>query len=293
MRLAALGFAVILCAGSGFAAAEDLDSAFTDFKQVEAQKDAAKLKESAVATYALARKAAEATAPEGVEKEAWDTTVANAKSIEVHVEYALLTAALPGPAATTIDLFSTLEKLNPKSKYLDDAYPNYMEALRKTGATSKMPGVAEKGLANFPENQALLLWLADYTYSHKQGARSLGYSKRLIAAINKHPKPESNAALAHAYFLAGSASSDQGQYQEADKYLRAALPLAKGNDALRGQVLYVLGVANYQFGVMTNNKAMVVEAVKFSKQSADIPGPQQQNASHNAYVMEQQTYKMR
>jgi hypothetical protein len=38
---------------------------------------------------------------------------------------------------------------------------------------------------------------------------------------------------------------------------------------------------------------MVVEAVKFSKQSADIAGPQQQNASHNAYVMEQQTYKMR
>ncbi|HXN45298.1 MAG TPA: hypothetical protein VN893_01580 [Bryobacteraceae bacterium] len=293
MRLAVLGFAVILCAGSGFAAAEDLDSAFTDFKQVEAQKDAGKLIESAVATYALARKAAEATAPEGVDKEAWDTTVANAKAIEVHIEYAVLTAALAGPTATTVDLLSTLEKLNPKSKYLDDAYANYMDALRKTNATAKMPGVAEKGLANFPENQTLLLWLADYAYSHKQGARSLGYSKRLIAAINKHPKAESNAVLAHAYFLAGSASSDMGQYQEADKYLRAALPLSKGNDALRGQVLYVLGVANYQFGVMTNNKAMVVEAVKFSKQSADIPGPQQQNASHNAYVMEQQTYKMR
>ena len=293
MRLAAVGFAVIVCAGSGFAASEDLDSAFTEFKQVEAQKDAGKLIESAVVTYALARKAAAATAPAGVDKEAWDTTVANAKAIEVHVEYAVLTAALSGPAATTVDLFSTLEKLNPKSKYLDDAYPNYMEALRKTGATAKMPGVAEKGLANFPENQTLLLWLADYTYSHKQGPRSLNYSKRLIAALTKHPKPEQNATLAHAYFLAGSASSDQGQYQEADKYLRAALPLSKGNDALRGQVLYVLGVANYQFGVMTNNKAIVVEAVKFSKQSADIAGPQQQNASHNAYVMEQQTYKMR
>ena len=293
MRLAALGFAVVLCAGSGFAASEDLDSAFTEFKQIEAQKDAAKLKASAVATYALARKAAEATAPADVDKEAWDTTVANAKSIEVHVEYALLTAALPGPAATTVDLLSTLEQLNPKSKYLDDAYANYLEALRKTGATSKMPGVAEKGLSNFPDNQALLLWLADYTYTRKQAARALTYSKRLIAALNKRPRPEQNAALAHAYYLAGSASNDQGQYQEADKYLRAALPLSKGNDALRGQVLYLLGVANYQFGVMTNNKAMVVEAVKFSKQSADIPGPQQQNASHNAYVMEQQTYKMR
>ncbi len=294
MRLAAVGFAVILCAGSGFAASEDLDSAFTEFKQVEAQKNAGKLIESAVATYALARKAAEATAPEGVDKEAWDTTVANAKAIEVHVEYALLTAALSGPAATTADLLSTLEKVNPKSKYLDDAaYYNYLEALRKTGATAKMPGVAEKGLANFPENQTLLAWLADYTLSHKQGARSLGYSKRLIAALTRHPKPEQNAALAHAYYLAGAASNDQGHFQDADKFLRSALPLSKGNDALRGEVLYNLGLANYQFGVMTNNKAMVVEAVKFSKQAADIPGPRQQDASHNAYVMEQQTYKMR
>jgi tetratricopeptide (TPR) repeat protein len=293
MRLAALGCVFVLCAGWGFAASEDLDSAFTEFKQIEAQKDAGKLIESAVATYALARKAAEAKAPEGVDKEAWDTTVANAKAIEVHIEYAVLTAALAGPTATTVDLLSTLEKLNPKSKYLDDAYANYLEALRKTGATAKMAGVAEKGLASFPENQTLLLWLADYTYTHKQGARSLTYSKRLIAAVNKHPTAHQNATLAHADFLAGSALNDQGQYQEADKYLRAALPLSKGNDALRGQVLYLLGLANYQFGMLTNNKAMVVEAVKFSKQSADIAGPQQQNASHNAYVMEQQTYKMR
>ncbi len=290
MRLAALGLAVILSAASGFAASEDLDSAFAQFKEVEAQKDTAKLRDSAVATYALARKVAEATAPADVDKEAWDATVANGKAVELHVEYALLTAALPGPAATTVEMLSTLEQLNPKSKYLDQSYATYLDALRKTGATAKMQGVAEKGLANFPENDDLLLWLADSAYTHKQGARSLGYSKRLIALLSKHPNK--TAALAHAYFLAGSALSDQGQYQEADKNLRAALPLAKGNDALRGQILYLLGVANYQFGVMTNNKAMVVEAVKFSKQAADIPGPQQQNASHNAYVMEQKTYQM-
>ena len=295
MRLAAFGFAILLCAGSGFAASEDLDSAFTEFKQVEATKDGAKLKESAVATYALARKAAEATAPEGVDKEAWDATVANAKAVEVHVEYALLTAALAGPAPTTVDLLSSLEQLNPKSKYLDQSYGLYLESLRKTGATAKMAGAAEKGLSNFPENDALLLWMADYTYTHKQGARSLAYCRRLIAVLNKRGKSEgaTTAVLAHAYYLAGSALNDQGQYQEADKNLRAALPLSKGNDALRAQVLYLLGVANYQFGTMTNNKAMVVEAVKFSKQSAEIPGPMQQNASHNAYVMEQQTYKMR
>jgi tetratricopeptide (TPR) repeat protein len=291
MKLAALGFAILLGAGSGFAVSDDLDSAFQEFKQIEAQKDTAKLKDSAVATYALARKVAEATAPEEVDKEAWDTTVANGKAVEAYIEYALLTAALPGPATATADLLSTLEQLNPKSKYLDQAYGNYLEALRKTGAAAKMQGVAEKGLSNFPENEVLLLWLADSTYSRKQGARSLVYSKRLIAVLDKHPKPDSQK-LAHAYYLAGSVLNEQGQYQDADKDLRAALPLAKGNEPLRAQILYLLGVANYQFGLMTNNKAMVVEAVKFSQQSAEIPSAVQQNAKHNAYVMEQQTYKM-
>lgn len=291
MRLAAFGVAILLSAGSGFAASEDLDSAFQEFKQAEATKDAAKLKESAVATYALARKVAEATAPADVDKEAWEATVANGKAVEAHIEYALLASALPGPAATTADLLSTLQQVNPKSKYLDQNYGLYLEALRKSGATAKQQGVAEKGLANFPENETLLLWLADSAYSHKQGPRSLAYSRKLIALLSK--RSNNPPALAHAYFLAGSALNDQGQYQEADKNLRAALPLAKGNDALRAQVLYLLGVANYQFGTLTNNKAMVVEAVKFTKQAAEIPGPMQQNASHNAYVMEQQTYKMR
>jgi tetratricopeptide (TPR) repeat protein len=291
MRLAAFGFAILLSAGSGFAAAEDLDSAFQDFKQVEATKDAAKLKDSAVTTYALARKVAEATAPADVDKDAFAATVANGKAVEAYIEYALLTAALPGPAATTADLLSTLTQVNPKSKYLDQNYALYLDALRKAGAAAKIQGVAEKGLANFPENETLLLFLADSAYTHKQGPRSLGYSRKLIAVLSK--KGNNPAMLAHAYFLAGSALNDQGQYQEADKNLRAALPLSKGNDALRAQVLYLLGVANYQFGMMTNTKALVVEAVKFSKQAAEIPGPQQQNAEHNAYVMEQQTYKMR
>jgi tetratricopeptide (TPR) repeat protein len=293
MRLAVFGFAVMLSAGSGFAASEDLPSAFQDFKQVEAQKDAAKLKASAIATYALARKAAEATAPADADKDAFASTVANAKAIEAYVEYALLTAAIPGPAATTAELLSTLEQVNPKCKYLDQNYGLYLEALRKSGAAAKMQAVAEKGLANFPENEDLLLWLADAAYTHKQTDRALGLSKRLIAVLTKHPKPEKTGALAHGYFLAGSASNEKGQYPDADKYLRAALPLAKGNEALRAQVLYLLAVANYQLGMMTNTKALVVEAVKFSKQAADIPGPQQHDASHNAYVMEQQTYKMR
>jgi tetratricopeptide (TPR) repeat protein len=304
MKLATLGFVVLLGAGPGLAAPDDLDTAFQEFKQADAQKDTAKLKERAVAAYALAHKLASTPAPDNdAGKEAWTQNVERGRSVELSIEYALLAAALQGPAATKVELLSTLEQQNPKSKYLAQAYGPYLEALKQTGAASKMQAVAEKALSNLPENVDLLLWLADSAYTRKQAPRALSYSKRLIAVLNKRAKPEGlsaddwerkrTAALGHAYYLAGSALNDQQQYQEADKNLRAALPLAKGNDALRAQVLYLLGVANYQFGLLTNNKAMVMEAVKFSKQSAEIPGPAQQNARSNAYVMEQQTYKMR
>ncbi len=304
MRLAAFGFVVLLSAGSGFALADDLDGAFQDFKQAEAQKDTAKLKELAASTYALAHKLVSAPAPESAtEKEGWAQNVERGKAVQVYVEYALLAAALRGPAATTVDLVSTLEQQNPKSKYLDQVYGSYIDALAKTGAGPKTQAAAEKAIANFPENEDLLLYLAETTYSRKQNAASLNYAKRLTVVLNRHPKPEGmsaadwerkkTAALGRGYCLAGVLLTGQNQYQEADKNLRAALPLVKGNDTLRAQVLYFLGLANYQFGVATNNRAMVSEAAKFSEEAAEIPGPLQANARQNAYAMKQQMWKMR
>jgi hypothetical protein len=302
MKLAALGFAVLLAAGSAFA--DDLDTAFQNLKQAEAQKDNAKLKEAAVATYALANKVIATPAPAAADdKPAWDAAVANAKGVQAYVEYALLTASGTAAPASAADLLTTLAQLNPKSTYLEQNYGFYLEAMRKSGApAAQIQTAAENGVAAFPANEDLLLWLADAAYTHKQADRCVAYSKRLIASLNTRAKPENlsaadwerkrTAALGHGYFLAGSSLNEQHQYLDADKMLRLALPLAAGNDALRAQVLYLLGVANYQLGTMTNNKAMVLEAVKFSKQAADIPGPMQQNAKRNAYAMDQQSYKM-
>jgi tetratricopeptide (TPR) repeat protein len=302
MKLVALGFAVLLSAGSAVAADEDLDVAFRNFKQAEAQNDAGQLRKLAVATYVLAGKLASAPAPENdSDKQVWTQSIERARVIELNVEYALLAAALRGPAATTVDLLSTLKQLNPKSKYLDQAYGAYLEALRQTGAAS-IQAVAEQGVSDFPENEDLLLWLAESSYSRKQKATSLDYAKRLVAVLNKRSKPEGisaaawerkrTAALGRGYCLAGVLLTNAGRYQEADKHLRAALPLVKDNQALRAQVLYFLGVANFQHGATMNNRALVLEAAKFSEEAATIPGPLQRDAARNAYAMKQHAWKM-
>jgi hypothetical protein len=102
-----------------------------------------------------------------------------------------------------------------------------------------------------------------------------------------------SAALAHGYYIAGVISAEKSLYVPADKNLRAALPLIQGQPAMMGPALFYLGMANYQLGKMTNNKAKVLEGAKFSEQSMAIPGPYQDQARHNSLVMKDDAAKMR
>jgi hypothetical protein len=86
---------------------------------------------------------------------------------------------------------------------------------------------------------------------------------------------------------------EKQQYMAADKDLRAALPLIKGNDAMMGPALFHLGVANYNLGKMTNSKAKVLEGAKFSEDCAKITGPYTEQAWHNASIMKTEASQMR
>ena len=75
--------------------------------------------------------------------------------------------------------------------------------------------------------------------------------------------------------------------------LRAALPMIKDNPGMNGAALFYLGVANFELGKMTLNKARVLEAAKFSEQAAAIPGPLAQQAWKNAQIIKTEAGKMR
>lgn len=298
-----LWMAVLLVAGAAAAAADDLDTTYQNLKDAVTKKDAVQVKKLATEACALARKEVSAPAPEGTEEEAVKQRVAYVRDIEGYTEYALFATAVQSEPATMLDLLVTLEQQNPKSKYLDQAYGSYLMALTKTGAAAKVPDTAEKALVNFPENEDLLLVVADTAWTRKQTDRALVYANRIISVLSKHPKPEGiaaadwerkrSASLGRAYWMAGIINGDKGKYVDADRNLRAALPLIRGNDNMTAPALYSLGIANYQLGKMTNAKAKVLEGAKFCEESGTIQWAKAHDAWRDAQVMKKEAGAMR
>lgn len=304
-RSAALAVFILLAPAVFLAVADDVSDALERLNEAQTKKDPALVKKAAVEVYNLACEIKETPAPAAdAEKEAWTRRVEAAKSAELLSEYALYVTGVQSDPATLIDLISTLEIQNPKSKYLDEAYGPYIVALSKTAAGAKRANaVAEKALTNFPENEDLLLHVMSTSMSAKQHDRALSLANRMVAVLNRHQKPATvqqadwdrkrNIALGQGYWTAGVISGEKGQYVNADKNLRAALPLIKGNDGMMGPALFYLGMANYQLGKMTLAKARVLEGARFSEQSAAIESPYAEQARHNALVMKQEAARMR
>jgi tetratricopeptide (TPR) repeat protein len=302
MKVYALAF--LLIAGPATVFSDDLEDALKHLKEVEAKNDPALVKKLAVETCALARQVASAPAPETeIAKDAWSKRAAYAREVEVYTEYSLYATALKGGTDTTIELIETLEQQNPRSKYLDQAYGAYFVALTKKGAASKVPAVAERALKSFPNNEDALLILADTTMNRGDTTRALAYAERLVTTLSKHPAPEGmpavewerkrSSAMGRARWIAGIIHSQKGQYFEADKDLRVALPLVKGNDAMLASTLFYLGLANYQLAGTLRDRNQMLEAAKFSDEAAKIKGPLAEQAWRNAQAMRAEALKQR
>jgi hypothetical protein len=289
MKLSGLGFGILLLAGSIVATAQerDLDTTFQALKQAVEKKDADAVKKLAAETHEAASA----------------DTSDHAKEVDLYTEYALYATAVQAPPATTVDLLAALEEQNPKSKYFDLGYARYFAALLQTGAAAKVPAVAEKALANVPENTDVLKVLTETAMAKNQTDKGLGLGKRLVAAAGKRQKPEGmpeaefekdrNTNLGYGNLIVGVVQTAKTQYFEANKSLRAALPLIQGNQAWLSTCLFQLGIVNYQLGKQVLNKAQVREGAKFSEQAAAIKGPNQDQAWKNAQVMKAEADKMR
>ena len=304
MKLSVLSMFVLLVGAPAVGRTQDLDTTYQSLKDAEAKGDPVAVKKLAAETSALARKAAAEAAPEDAsEKDAWTKRVAYAKDVDLQAEYALVDVALKSQPATMVDLLAALEAQNPKSKYLDDAYANYLYALNQVGASAKIPAIAEKGLSNFPENPDLLYFLTENARSSRQNDRAQSYANRLLAAFAKRPKPEGvseadwekkkSAMMGEGYRISGVVSGEKSQYAAADKNLRAAMPYIKGNNAFTAEALFYLGLADYNLGKMTMSKAKILEGAKFSDQCAAITGPYAEQAYKNSMIMKTEAGKMR
>lgn len=252
MKLSVVSFAFVLVAGAQ--EPPDMDASYQNLQKAVSEKNAAQVKKLAVETNGLAKQAI-ASQPDQAKY---------AKEVQGYTEYALYTMAVGAPPETAVDLFSTLEQQNPKSKYLDQGYAYYFSCLNKTGGSAKIPGIAEKAAANFPGNDDLLMILAGTAMERKQNDRALAYADRLVAAAGKHPKPErmsaadwekkKNAELGQGYYIAGMMHAAKNQFPLGEQGSQECPALDQGQpdhdgvrtfSARRGQLQYWEDVAQH------------------------------------------------
>lgn len=297
---------VLLLAGSvPVVAQDDLDTAFRNLKDAEAKKNPDLVMKLAPEAAAAAKRVSAAPAPQSdAEKANWKARVEFAKQVETYAEYSLYAmAAQVQDPKKQIAMVEELEKLNPKSQYFPQACPVYFLALEKTGQREKIMPAAERAVAVDPDNEDVLLMLADGFYSRRQLDKALLYANRLTSTLKTKGKPEGLSeadwerkkavSLGRGYWIAGMVYSERTRYYDADANLRAALPYIKGSDAMRGPALFYLGVANYQLGKSTLNRVQVQQALNFSQEAAQIKGPFQNNAYRNAVAIQDELRRWR
>ena len=290
MRFRFLILATLMSAGFILAVGDTMDDSLQSLKDAVAKKDVAQVKTLSAQVYDEASKIASGPAETEIDKE----KVKEGQEVKDYVEYALYNSTLEADNAAKIDLFATLQQLNPKSKYLEDGYTYYFAALTAAGDSAKIPALAEKGLKDMPASPALLETMMNLTAQKNQIAVSAGYAGRLIAALGKRSKSEimpeadwqrrKSGMLGVAHMISGLSLVAQEKNYRADQELRAALPLVN-EDAQKATVLFNLAMANYRLGSVGLNKGQVLEAARFSQQCAAIKSQFQDTCSRNVTAM--------
>jgi tetratricopeptide (TPR) repeat protein len=280
---------------------DDVATAHNCLKAAEGKKDADLIVKWAGATSKAARKVAAAPKPSDEDEvESWKRSVDYAKQVDTYTEYSLYATALASTEpATKIMLYDALEAQNPQSQYLPQLIGQYFVALRQTGANDKAIAVAEKVLEKDQTNEDMLLSVADSYFNKKANPdKVIEYSLKLAELMNSKPRPEGvgdadwdkrkKLLTGLGYWLAGVTYGGLNKFKETDANLRLALPLVEGNDALKAQALFWLGLANYRLGEPAKDKKRMAEALRFNVQCAAIKSPFAAQANKNAMAIRQQ-----
>ena len=272
----------------------DLDTAYQNLKEAEQNKDATSVKKWAAETSRAARQVIKASAgqADGAAR------LEYAKQVETYADYAIYATALQVKDRNeTISLFEALQQQSPASKYVKELSGPYTAALVQSGQSAKAVQFAEKAIANDGSNEDLLALLADTALNRKQFDRAASYGSRLVSVMDSHPKPEGVPAdyweqkraslVGRGNWIAGIAYASENRYPQADKHLRAALPLVKGQDQLMAGALFFLGVADYNLAIATHDRPLMNQALTYSQDAVRYAGPYQQLAIQNVGAIKQ------
>lgn len=292
MRFAVIG---LLALSGTVWAAPDLAETFTSLKEAVEKKEAAKIKTLVPQTLKEADDTLKEAQPsEAAAVENWKARQQFAKDAQSYVSYAYaVTASQSTDPAVTIEMAEALMALDPKADAVDQVASVYLAATAKGGPAKAIAG-ANKILAGRPENEDALYAVASNGLTSAPG-QALAAAQKLVAVMQKKQKPENmsqadfdkrkTAMMGAGYTFAGVVSGAQNRYAEADRNLKAALPLIAGNSTMLSYAYYYLGLANFQMGKLTSDKAKMGVGADYTSKAASTPGPMQGLASNNVQVM--------
>jgi tetratricopeptide (TPR) repeat protein len=264
----------------------DVDTAFAAVKAAEAKKDPDVVRQWAVQSSDLARKVARAPKAGDEDDEAFKQRIDAAKHLDTYTEYVLFNSAVQTPdVAKKVQLLKTLEERAPDSTYMSQGYGLYFAALVQSGDIPAAVVVAEKLIAKGQGNELMLATAGDfYLRQNREPQKVLDYSSKLIELVNTRLKPDGvsdadwqkskNYFLGLGQWMVGVVDCSQSKFGEANKVLRAALPLLEGNDDNKAAALFNLGIAN-------SHLRNLADATKFFEQCIAIKSPYQPMCADN------------
>lgn len=266
---------------------EDPESALQNLKAAEGLKDLPGIRKWSAMASANARKMAATPQPkEAADVESWKNDVSYAKQVDTYTEYALFRVAVESRDAKVIVEFAeALQERNPDSQYMAQARTALFAGYRQSGATDKAVALAERVLATDQTNEDMLLVVADdYAGKKKESEKVHLYAAKAAEVMAAKPAPQGiseadwaarqKAVIGIARYLNGKLYYSEKKYPDTDRELRAALPLVEGNAAVKPEVLYMLGFANFSM-------EKPQEAANYYKACAALPGPMQAQAAKN------------
>ncbi|MGA2882317.1 MAG: hypothetical protein ABSG13_25470 [Bryobacteraceae bacterium] len=277
----------VIATAEGLLAADpnDLDSAHDALKAAEAQNDPELRAKYAPLAWDLASRTLMLPKPSDPDDlPDWTKQTTFAREVLDYSEYTIATLA----AAQTDDLKRAeltllLQERNPQSKFLVLTKKQTVIELA-TLNPQKAIQLAQEGLVQDPDNIDFLMTIADHDMSLERNLpQVLTYSLHILELVQGKPQPpditpsewEKKKAkfTGWASWLAGVVYGKQARYGLSDRYLRVALSYIHQDQRLLAAAYFYLGYANYALAGELADKGRAIEAVKFSKQCADMDSP--------------------
>jgi tetratricopeptide (TPR) repeat protein len=272
---------------------ECVEDAQQTLKAAELKKDPDLVLKWSGKTAELAQKVVSSPQPaDADEVENWKARVDYARQVNTYTEYSLYAMALAtADPKKQSALIEALQQRNPKSEYLAKAMDTLFVSYQKSGANDKAVAIAQQVAATGNPSEDMLLVLTADAVKRKDGEKVHAYSAKLVEVINSKPKPEGvadadwakrkNTFLGLGYSMNGEQFFNEGKLAPADAELRKSLPLLEANAALKTEVLFYLGLANYKM-------QKIQDAYTFFKACAAVSSPFQATANKNLTAIKAQ-----